>query len=521
MIEPSAAQAKVLAPASRAGVWRRDRGWLLTAVVLLVMIAALVLLWPTTASLGTTWQASSNSTYGHGYLIMAISCWLILRNHRSLSELAPRPSVLAAMLILPVSLVWLMALRASIETAHQLLLPILLWLTIYAALGRQVALRCVFPVGYLYFALPIWDLINGLLQTATVMAVELLLRLTHVNAYVQGNFVHLASGVFEIAGGCSGLHFFIVALSLAVLYGEINYDTLRVRIKLVVMAAGLALLTNWIRVYTIILAGYLTDMKHYLVRVEHYQYGWVLFALAMAVFFIVARRLPVSDVSVAPNAPATVLGGDVIVTTSALSKGVLLACFAVALVPAWSLIVPVRAAVAPAQTALLPQQPGSWLGPRPATNGSWRPVFIGADVTAQGDYVNGGQRASVYTAVYLSQQQGHELIGYHNSVAGERATIASQARIGGPIPSVEMVVEQAAGSAVIRYFYQVGARVMNRGVVAELAYGWQALASTPISRVVAMRTECAPDCVSARATLAALMNDISQDASFTYSDGNR
>ncbi len=39
-------------------------------------------------------------------------------------------------------------------------------------------------------------------------------------------------------------------------------------------------------------AGYLTDMQHYLVRVDHYYFGWALFAVAMAVFFLLARGKP-------------------------------------------------------------------------------------------------------------------------------------------------------------------------------------------------------------------------------------
>ena len=49
--------------------------------------------------------------------------------------------------------------------------------------------------------------------------------------------------------------------------------------------AVLSLLANWVRVYVIIEAGYLTNMQHYLVRVSHYWFGWGVFALALVGFF--------------------------------------------------------------------------------------------------------------------------------------------------------------------------------------------------------------------------------------------
>ena len=51
---------------------------------------------------------------------------------------------------------------------------------------------------------------------------------------------HVPAGSLEIAGGCSGLHFFIVGVAIAALYGELNRDSLRTRVQLVALAALLA-----------------------------------------------------------------------------------------------------------------------------------------------------------------------------------------------------------------------------------------------------------------------------------------
>src|SRR5690606_42083039 len=212
--------------------------------------------------------------------------------------------------------------------------------------------------------------INALLQGGTVVAVDILLRVSGVAAYVYGNMVHLASGSFEIAGGCSWLHFFIVALAIATLYGGIHRDSLKVRLQLAALAIVVALLTNWLRVYAIIVAGYLTDMQHYLVRVEHYRFGWVVFAAMMIVFFLTARRMP------SQGGESLREGGERTgsVGGHGLSPvGLVAAIAALAVAPAWNVLAPLQASAASPDSAA-PAIAG-WHGPDAIalSESSWQP----------------------------------------------------------------------------------------------------------------------------------------------------
>ena len=77
------------------------------------------------------------------------------------------------------------------------------------------------------------------------------------------------------------------------------------RLQLALMAA-LAVLANWVRVYTVIEAGYLTDMQSYLVRVSHYGFGWAVFAATLVVFFWLVTRFgpdAAAEPAYAPSAP--------------------------------------------------------------------------------------------------------------------------------------------------------------------------------------------------------------------------
>jgi len=55
----------------------------------------------------------------------------------------------------------------------------------------------------------------------------------------------------------------IVGLAVAALHGELRRDPWRVRIVQLALDGDPCLLANWVRVYTIIEAGYLTDMHSY------------------------------------------------------------------------------------------------------------------------------------------------------------------------------------------------------------------------------------------------------------------
>ncbi len=75
-----------------------------------------------------------------------------------------------------------------------------------------------------------------------------LIWISGLDAQVHGNFITIAWGTFEIAKGCSGLHFFEVGLAIAALWGELDEQTPAGRIKLMALMGAMAIVCNWIRV---------------------------------------------------------------------------------------------------------------------------------------------------------------------------------------------------------------------------------------------------------------------------------
>lgn len=487
--------------AQLAGSVANQRPFAMYGIALAVIcIAAAAANTPTTLSLFTEWNNTASLTYTHGYLVAGISLWLLWRVRRELQREPLAPSRWAALFSVLCGLVSLVAQRGGIELGHQLMLPFIFWVGILATFGWSFARRCVFPVGYLYFAIPIWSLINDKLQWLTIAAVRLMLRATAVPAHFDGEQIDVPAGTFRIEGGCSGLHFVIVALALAALYGEMRGASWWMRVRLLALAGGLAVAGNWLRVYIIILAGHLSDMQNFLITVDHYYFGWFVFSLAMTAFFFLSPDFESAAVStpgstVKPTDSATL---SALVTATALA----VAAISVAPVAAWSIGGGTASGL---QAARLPLNPAGWAGPD-LVSGNWKPVFIGADSEVQGVYRSGVRELRIYVATYLVQEQGKELIGFMNSTAGSLRVLQS-ARVSAPPMKVnEQVIAASTGiNEILWSYYTIGNAQFASGLAAQLWYGAVSLYSSPVSRAVVMRAQCGKDCNAARDELASIL----------------
>jgi EpsI family protein len=129
----------------------------------------------------------------------------------------------------------------------------------------------------------------------------------------------------------------------------------------------------------------------------------------------------------------------------------------------------------------------------------WNPVFTGADRVERAEYAGpAGREVQVYIASYAVQAQDKELVTYGNSLIGPKeGSIVSES----PAPSAiarELVVQGERERSLIRYYYDVGGRRIDRGLIAQLWYGLGAMRRPVVSSVFALRAVCTADCDQAR-----------------------
>ena len=257
------------------------------------------------------------------------------------------------------------------------------------------------------------------------------------------------------------------------------------------IAAVFAVAMNWIRVATIITAGHLTNMQSYLVQVDHYNFGWVLFAVLLIPFFVLARWLERRE---GDGVSDSVPGGERFPPNASLVIVSTVCVIALPPVLVWGRLVQNEAAPMEIQ---LPALVG-WAGPGEPLS-DWRPVYHGADGEAQATYLRDGQSVEIYVNWYQSQAQGRELIGYGNSVAGrnvsqhyDRNYVDVTAGNDAKLPKIREILtsSQLGGRRLTWYQFVVGDVAETEVLRAKLRQGLRSVVGLDGTGLVAVSTVC-------------------------------
>jgi exosortase len=473
-------------------VARSLRLWL---IAMLACVVALVY-WPSSVFLSQRWSDTAAEGYTHGWLILFVCVWLAIRARRELADAPTQPAPLTQLALAGAILAWLVCYRASIESLEVVLLPWIFWLAATAAFGWAVGRLLLFPAAFLYFALPIWY--PPPLQHLTVLAMHGLLAITGPPAQFSGDVIHIPNGTFRIEEGCSGVHFMIVGLAVAALYGELQRDPWRTRAWQLALMAALAVLANWVRVYTVIEAGYLTNMQSYLVRVSHYGFGWAVFAAALVVFFWLVTRF----------GPDTVPAAAPVVSAPARPLPQLMRCASsvavLVLLPALSAAAKMAHPASPAAGAAGVDPPARWHALPVDFRSSWMPIFAGADDLRRQSFGNPtGDTVEVLSVTYRAQRQGAELVGETSSILGDELQPLAERVVsspGGAFRESE-VADRTHARSLIWWRYEVAGRTLVEPFIEQLWFGINAIIWNPPAGLIALRMACASDCDSTRRTL--------------------
>ena len=467
-------------------------------------LAVTVLYWPGAVALDAIWRNTIKETYTHGYLVLLISLWLIARDRKRLGATPVQrvPGALIPLVLL--SALWLWSWRSAIQEPYLLLMPLILFAAVVAALGWRVARLVAFPIGYLYFAMPLWSNINGIVRALSSAVTGALIWITGLPAYMQGNYVRLPGGTIEIANSCSGLHALIVGLALAALYGEVMRDSRRRRIVWLAVMCGVSLFVNWVRIFIVITAAYLSDMHSHLVK-NHYWLGWWLFAAGFAGFLWWAGR------KMTPTAPESRPRADRPATSDPSSRGTTS--------PAWMGLVLIVTALVPVTGYAMgwahsgargpvaidwPSAPRGWTGPFPARFGTWAPVFIHPSGQSLRAYRATGGSVEAFVVAYRTQTQSGKLLGFRNTLLGDRGLRGESTRI---VESSSgrwretLAIGPTGTRSLIWSRYRIGHRLFVEPRLSQLWYGLEALIDPPLSSIIALRTVCTADCTAARQRL--------------------
>ena len=459
------------------------------ALPLVVTLAAAAAIWPTWPPLAATWYSTAD--YSHGMLLVpVIAVWLFLRC-TELPPAADRASPWAATALVATLIGWLIAYKAASNIGMQLMAPPILWSAVWLACGFPVASALAAPIACLYFAVPVWEFLLPGLQRLTVLIAETVLGNSGIPVHIEDVMVTIPEGTFSIAEGCAGKRYFIVALALAALLAGFPRMRPRQALAFMLTTAGLALVTNWLRVLTIIYAGHVTNMTSYLVAREHISFGWGLFAVLVVIVCLIGLRWtgptdrPQGEVADSP-APVALFP----VTAAALTL-----CAA----PAALLYAHYVAKAAPASDPAnpLPAGVGAWSGPL-APDTDWSPDFPTASSVRRAAYRGPDGNVEIFVADYDTQELGAKPISSGNTLLSSdwKPQHSGRLQLNNAAGAVRTIraLPPSGGPWLITYLYQVGTFVTADPVLAQFVYGTLSWRGAVPSRVVAAAVRCQESC---------------------------
>jgi len=472
--------------------------------------------WPTLLTFHGVWVGY---VYSHGYVVLLITAGLLWRHRLAVTEDSGgwEPAFVA---LLPLSLVWFFATVLNVQTAQQAAVPALLVCWAIAVWGLRSA-RALVPIAVIFFmVVPVWGVLVRPLQAATIFVAGVAVRVLGISAEIDGEFITVQAGTFQIAGSCSGLNYLMVGLLLGALYGHFFAQRWQTRLLVVGAAALVSIVGNWIRVSGLVVIGNATDMQSSLMD-EHGAYGWVIFTLGLPVFFLLARRLSMRDDGLprgtegqdgaapfanadlsgdteiaAPSAKADLSGDTEIAGRRAMGRRAILASGLGLLGPVAYFALGALPITPPAEPGL-PEADRGWVQQgASARPWGWTPAYAGATERITSEWTDGESTVVFDRLVYLRQTQGSELVNELNAIAADSLLVGERdlGPLGTPVRNVrEAALRSDDGRVRVWYWYRVGGLNTASSAIAKWLELPAFIQRNQVSELVAISTSCADD----------------------------
>lgn len=388
--------------------------WRPVLPVLFGLIACVLLVYRDTAmAMVSIWSRSE--TFTHAFTVPPIVAWLIWRQREALAVQVPRPSVWALLPIGVVSLMWLLGDLAATNAVTQLAFTALLVLLVVAMLGIDAA-RCIaFPLGFLFFSVPIGEFVMPQMMQWTANFTVAALRLSGIPVFREGLQFVIPSGNWSVVEACSGIRYLIASVMVGVLFAYLNYQSLRRRLIFIGVSIAVPIVANWVRAYLIVMMGHLSG-NALATGADHLIYGWVFFGIVITLMFVIGARWsefpsvskPVSGRG-RPAKPNQTAQQRKIWSLGAGAVALILAPHAVLLAVVKSEIAGIPVLAAPSVLA------SGWrVNELPVAN--WKPAFGGVAAEFNRTYSKEGQDVGLYVGYYRHQDYAHKLVSSDNEL---------------------------------------------------------------------------------------------------------
>ncbi len=453
-----------------------------TALTLLGLATVLTvaLLWPSAVSITHIWLNSQ--TYAHGMMIIPLALFLAWTRRQELARVEPQLWAWGLLWIAVAGVAWVLARSVDVKTVQHFALVAMLPGLVLTLLGPRVAWILVFPLAYLFFAVPFGDFIVPTLMDHTAWFTIQLLKLSGVPVYSDGYYISIPAASFVVIEACSGVRYLIASLALGLVYAYLSYHSVWRRVAFMALAIVFPIIANGLRAYSIVMVAHVTDGA-VILGYGHIVVGWVFFGVVMLLMFWLGSLWWDKDPG-PRQASVSATANYGYVRASRLAV-VLVALVAVLGAPRGAEFMLEQRAlqVLVDAPATLPTAVAGWQGPEPAPD-TWRPLYYDADRELAGVYRGSEDWVELHLFQYLNRGSGSQIKSWRNRVYdGSNWRRSSQGRTRITLPSgreltVHETVLRGAGDLrrLVWHWYQVGDHVTTSGIEVKLREAQAALA---------------------------------------------
>ena len=363
-----------------------------------------------------------SGTFAHGYIIFPVSVWLIWRLRHRLVLLVPKAQPLALLPMVGCGLLWLVGHSAGVHAPEQYAFVAMVPCLVWAVFGNEVTRRILYPLAFLFFAVPAGDFLMPTLMDHTADFTVAALRFSGVPVFREGNYFTIPSGSWSVVEACSGLRYLIASITLGFLFAYLNYRGAWRRAAFIVASIIVPIVANWLRAYLIVMLAHLSSNK-LATGVDHLIYGWLFFGVVMMLLFWVGNfwrddeslePLPSSLPSSLPS--EQVDGGATVV--SGLRGFAFVMAAAIMVVAPWpalgNRLERIADGAVPGPIAV--DRVAGWeAGGAPFT--SFVPHYLRARSVENEVFVAGDRKVALFIGYYSGQLDNGPLVTYDNDVA--------------------------------------------------------------------------------------------------------
>ncbi len=248
-------------------------------------------------SMSMTWAAKKE--YSHGFLVPLISLYIIWTKRQELREAIVTPEWKGLAVLITGLFLYIAGNVAFEPFVRQVSFIVTIMGLIYLLLGKEMLQLLMFPVGYLFFMIPLpYIVMNSVaisLRLIDATVTFKVLRFFGMPIFQDGANLELPNISLSVADLCTGILSLVAIITLSVFYSYITQKHVISRLALVFIAIPVAIVSNMFRLIMTVALAYFYGERA-LSSAIHEFHGTANFLINVALLVLAGRLLNKMDV---------------------------------------------------------------------------------------------------------------------------------------------------------------------------------------------------------------------------------